>query len=185
MKQQALSLVVLGALAIALTFAPADEARAQAGDLDILSRSVPPIVMIQFDTSGSMQNIILPDKYVTDRGAGTPTVSFNRITNNRQTPAGAASPPPRATAPPAPPRAWSAVRLRTTSSASRRLPRPRTTGPTARSSRRPRPFRATSPSVSRVRRGAPTTTPTTARRSRAPRCAAGTCPAAAPTCPRA
>jgi len=88
MKQHKLSLVVLGALAIALVFAHADEARAQAGDLDILSRSVPPIVMLQVDSSGSMKNIILPQKYLTDRGASNPTVWFNRVTNNGATPAG-------------------------------------------------------------------------------------------------
>ncbi len=56
----------------------ARDVRAQAGDLDILSRTVPPIVMLQFDTSGSMKNIILPPKYLTDRGAGSPTVWFNK-----------------------------------------------------------------------------------------------------------
>jgi Tfp pilus tip-associated adhesin PilY1 len=71
---------VLGALTVAR------DARAQAGDLDILSRSVPPVVMIQFDTSGSMQNIILPQKYLTDRGAGSPTNWFNTPTNHTGTP---------------------------------------------------------------------------------------------------
>src|SRR5262245_46429158 len=82
MKQDKLSVIVLGALAIALAFATPNEARAQAGDLDILSRSVPPIVMLQVDSSGSMRNIILPQKYLTDRGASNPTVWFNRVTNN-------------------------------------------------------------------------------------------------------
>ena len=63
---------VLGALGIAR------DARAQAGDLDILSRSVPPVVMIQFDTSGSMRQIVLPENYRTDRGASNPSVWFNR-----------------------------------------------------------------------------------------------------------
>jgi len=72
---------VLGALTVAR------DARAQAGDLDILSRSVPPVVIIQFDTSGSMQNIILPEKYVTDRGAGSPANWFNTPTTGGGTPA--------------------------------------------------------------------------------------------------
>src|SRR5262245_30192162 len=84
MKPHKLSLVVLAALAFALAFAPAHEARAQAGDLDILSRTVPPIVMLQVDSSGSMRNIILPQKYLTDRGTSNPTVWFNRPTNNGQ-----------------------------------------------------------------------------------------------------
>src|SRR5574338_1249387 len=71
------SKIALGVLAAALFSAAADDARAQAGDLDILSRAVPPIVMLQVDSSGSMRNIILPQKYLTDRGAGNPAVWFN------------------------------------------------------------------------------------------------------------
>lgn len=63
----------------------ARDARAQAGDLDILSRTVPPVVVIQLDTSGSMRNVILPQKYITDRGAGSPTVWFNTPTNSAAT----------------------------------------------------------------------------------------------------
>ena len=64
----------------------ASHARAQ-GDLDILLRTVPPVVIIQFDTSGSMRNIVLPSKYITDRGAGQPTNWFNTPTNGTGTPA--------------------------------------------------------------------------------------------------
>src|SRR5258706_10354959 len=74
-------LIVCGALAFAR------DARAQAGDLDILSRTVPPIVMLQFDTSGSMKNVILPPKYLTDRGAGSPTKWFNKANDATNFPA--------------------------------------------------------------------------------------------------
>jgi Tfp pilus tip-associated adhesin PilY1 len=70
------ALVLLAAVALAR------DARAQAGDLDILSRTVPPVVMIQFDTSGSMRNNVLPPKYITDRGAGSPAVWFNLPSND-------------------------------------------------------------------------------------------------------
>ncbi|HTO55446.1 MAG TPA: PilC/PilY family type IV pilus protein [Myxococcota bacterium] len=72
---------VVSVLCIAGSLAFARDARAQAGDLDILSRTVPPIVIIQFDSSGSMKNIILPDQYLSDRGAGNPSVWFN-VSNN-------------------------------------------------------------------------------------------------------
>ncbi|MFI5314880.1 MAG: pilus assembly protein [Myxococcota bacterium] len=73
-------LVVCAALALAR------EVRAQAGDLDILSRTVPPIVIIQFDTSGSMSNLILPDQYLTDRG-NYPTTElwFNKSSSSSTT----------------------------------------------------------------------------------------------------
>ncbi|MGH9888614.1 MAG: hypothetical protein ACREBE_23985, partial [bacterium] len=71
---------LIALLSVVAALGVARDARAQAGDLDILSRSVPPVVMIQFDTSGSMQNIILPQKYLTDRGAGSPTTWFNTPT---------------------------------------------------------------------------------------------------------
>ena len=58
-------------IALIAALASATQVRAQ-GDLDILLRSVPPVVMIQFDTSGSMSNIVLPTKYLDDRGAGSP-----------------------------------------------------------------------------------------------------------------
>ena len=45
------ALVLIAALALTR------EARAQGGDLDILSRTVPPVVMIQLDTSSSMRSI--------------------------------------------------------------------------------------------------------------------------------
>src|SRR4029434_8659014 len=70
---------VLGALTVAR-----DE-RAQAGDLAILSRSVPPIVIIQFDTSGSMRNVILPEQYLAARGTGTPSIWWNTPTNSPTT----------------------------------------------------------------------------------------------------
>jgi type IV pilus assembly protein PilY1 len=57
----------------------ASQARAQ-GDLDILLRTVPPVVMIQLDTSGSMSNITLPPKYYTDRGTGSPSIWYNTPT---------------------------------------------------------------------------------------------------------
>ena len=47
------------------------------GDLDILLRTVPPIVMIQFDTSGSMSNAVLPPQYITDRGTGSGSPPWN------------------------------------------------------------------------------------------------------------
>ncbi len=68
-------LILLGALALSR------DARAQAGDLDILSRTVPPVVMLQFDTSGSMRNIVLPSQYITARGTGSPSVWFNKSNN--------------------------------------------------------------------------------------------------------
>ncbi|HTO07447.1 MAG TPA: PilC/PilY family type IV pilus protein [Myxococcota bacterium] len=73
-------------LSLFAALALAREVRAQAGDLDILSRTVPPIVMLQFDTSGSMKNIILPDAYLTARGANYPTTitwwnKANDVTN--------------------------------------------------------------------------------------------------------
>ncbi len=54
-------------IALVAVLVCASHARAQ-GDLDILLRTVPPVVMIQVDTSGSMANIILPPQYVVDRG---------------------------------------------------------------------------------------------------------------------
>jgi len=68
-------------IALVAALACASDARAQ-GDLDILLRTVPPIVMIQFDTSGSMKRIVLPAKYRTDRGAGSPSVWFNTPDND-------------------------------------------------------------------------------------------------------
>jgi Tfp pilus tip-associated adhesin PilY1 len=53
--------VVAGALALA------SGARAQ-GDMDFLTTAVPPNVVIQLDTSGSMRSVILPPEYVADRG---------------------------------------------------------------------------------------------------------------------
>ena len=70
MKQLKLSLIAFTVLAFALAFAPANDARAQNGDLDILSRTVPPEVIIMLDSSGSMSNLILPPQYLTDRVAG-------------------------------------------------------------------------------------------------------------------
>src|SRR5262249_52565695 len=93
MKQHKLSFIALGAVAIALGLSRADEVHAQAGDLDILSRSVPPIVMLQVDSSGSMRNIILPPKYLTDRGAGNPTIWFSRVTTNAGIPTGCGASP--------------------------------------------------------------------------------------------
>ena len=124
MKQHRISLLALTALALALAFAPANHARAQAGDLDILSRTVPPIVMIQFDTSGSMQNIILPDKYITDRGAGSPAVWFNRVTNNGATPAGCVGAACYSTTSPASRLVSGAAPARLSAAASRTSPRP-------------------------------------------------------------
>ncbi len=72
--------VLLGALTLS------SGARAQGvGDMDFLSTSVPPNVVIQFDTSGSMRQIVLADKYRTDRGAGSPSVWFNRPSNSPST----------------------------------------------------------------------------------------------------
>ena len=48
----------------------ARDAFAQAGDLDILSRTVPPDVMLMLDSSGSMSNLLMPPQYLTDRVAG-------------------------------------------------------------------------------------------------------------------
>jgi type IV pilus assembly protein PilY1 len=78
MTTKRITRVLVLCAALALT----RESRAQGGDLDILSRTVPPIVMIQFDTSGSMRNVILPQKYITDRGTGSPSVRFNTPTND-------------------------------------------------------------------------------------------------------
>jgi type IV pilus assembly protein PilY1 len=82
-KHLARILSLLGALALAR------EVRAQAGDLDILSRTVPPIVMLQFDTSGSMKNLILPDAYLAARGANYPTTInwFNKSNDATNFPA--------------------------------------------------------------------------------------------------
>jgi len=63
----------------------ARDVRAQS-DLDILSRTVPPIVIIQFDSSGSMKNAVLPDQYLKNRGNGNPANWFNRTTNNGKFP---------------------------------------------------------------------------------------------------
>jgi Tfp pilus tip-associated adhesin PilY1 len=72
--------VLLGA------FAFASGARAQGvGDMDFLTSSVPPNVMIQFDTSGSMRQVVLPDDYRADRGTGNPSVWFNRPSNSTAT----------------------------------------------------------------------------------------------------
>ncbi|HTO69663.1 MAG TPA: PilC/PilY family type IV pilus protein [Myxococcota bacterium] len=57
-------------MTLAVTLAFARDVRAQAGDLDILSRTVPPDVMLMLDSSGSMSNLILPPQYVIDRIAG-------------------------------------------------------------------------------------------------------------------
>ncbi len=72
-------------IALVAALACASHARAQ-GDLDILLRTVPPVIIIQFDTSGSMRNAILPEQYLSDRGAGSPTNWFNRPTNGTGTP---------------------------------------------------------------------------------------------------
>ncbi len=58
-------------IALVAALACAKEVRAQ-GDLDILLRTVPPIVMIQLDTSGSMSNVTLPAEYLAVRGAALP-----------------------------------------------------------------------------------------------------------------
>jgi Tfp pilus tip-associated adhesin PilY1 len=85
MSRSHFSRILIFCAALAL----ARDARAQAGDLDILSRTVPPIVMLQFDTSGSMKNIILPPKYLTDRGATypTPEVWYNKANDVTNYPA--------------------------------------------------------------------------------------------------
>ena len=74
---RSLVLVVLSALALARGV--------RADDLDILSRTVPPDVVIMLDSSGSMSNIILPDEYLTARGTmtnGNPANWFNKPTND-------------------------------------------------------------------------------------------------------
>jgi len=43
---------------------------AQAGDLDILSRTVPPDIILMMDSSGSMSNLLQPPQYLIDRVAG-------------------------------------------------------------------------------------------------------------------
>ncbi|MEX2208743.1 MAG: hypothetical protein WEF50_21210, partial [Myxococcota bacterium] len=71
-------------IALVAALACAAQVRAQ-GDLDILLRTVPPIVMIQFDTSGSMSNVVLPTQYLADRGTGSgspPWVWFNTPDND-------------------------------------------------------------------------------------------------------
>jgi len=85
MSRNHFSRILIFCAALAL----ARDARAQAGDLDILSRTVPPIVMIQFDTSGSMKNIILPPQYLTDRGASypSPEVWYNKANDVTNYPA--------------------------------------------------------------------------------------------------
>ena len=71
-------------IALFATLACALGASAQ-GDLDILLRRVPPVVMIQFDTSGSMRHVVLPEEYRADRGAGAPAVWFNTPANDAAT----------------------------------------------------------------------------------------------------
>jgi hypothetical protein len=46
---------------------------------------VPPVVNIQFDTSGSMRHQVQPDEYNAARGAGTPAVWFNQPSNSGST----------------------------------------------------------------------------------------------------
>ncbi|MBM4335552.1 MAG: hypothetical protein FJ108_06510 [Deltaproteobacteria bacterium] len=71
-------------IALFATLACALGAHAQ-GDLDILLRRVPPVVMIQFDTSGSMRQMVLPEKYRTDRGSANPEFWFHWPVNSTST----------------------------------------------------------------------------------------------------
>jgi len=73
-------------IALVAALASATSVRAQ-GDLDILLRTVPPVVMIQFDTSGSMSNIVLPSQYIADRGTGTGAPPWNWFNTPANSPA--------------------------------------------------------------------------------------------------
>jgi Tfp pilus tip-associated adhesin PilY1 len=72
----------LAVVAAALAFA--SQARAQ-GDMDFLTETVPPNVMIQFDTSGSMRAVILPEQYKTARGTAGPSQTWFTASNNSAT----------------------------------------------------------------------------------------------------